>query len=256
MNPAISLCKSILKPALPFALIVAFCACKKETNPPPVATQFFFDKGFIFQEDFEPIATDWLYYNTDTVSTTVVKFIALDSSAISYTWTIESATYNTRDVRLNFPQEYLVSNRKLPISLSIRYKTESNIDTVKAFVKVLTFFNPCESKFNGIFKGSIDNASQTDSFRISTCAYNSLLADYSFYLENFQLGCGRYFDERPDSYVIGYKQILFSGLENFTCNSPTGIINLYNDSIVMIYRSFDNGMTEAPLDHVFRGVRK
>jgi len=256
MNMALSLGKFNLKASLLFAFILSFCACKKETDSTPIATQFYSDKGFVFQEDFEPIVADWFYYNTDTVSTTVVKFIALDSSAISYTWTIESVTYNTREVRVSFPQDYLRSNKKLPVKLSIRYKTLSNIDTVKSFLKVLTFFDPCESKFNGVFKGSTDNANQTDSFKISTCASDHLHTDYSFYLENFQLGCGRYFDEVPDSYNIGYKQILFSGQGNFICNSPVGIINIYNDSITINYRSFDNGMLEAPMDHVFRGVRK
>ena len=256
MRMAFCLSKSNLKTSLLLALVLIVYACKKDTYSPPVVTQYSFNKGFSFQEDFQPFVADWLYYNTDTVSTRVVKFLALDSSAFSYSWDIESATYSTREVRLVFPQDYLVSNKKLPIKLSIHYKTQSNTDTVKTFVKVLTFSNPCESKFNGIFKGSIDNASHIDSFRIGTCTNDRLHAGNSFYLENFQLGCGRYFDEWPDSYIIGYKQILFSGLDNFICNSPTGIINIYNDSIVMIYRSFDNGMTESPLDHIFRGVRK
>jgi hypothetical protein len=80
--------------------------------------------------------------------------------------------------------------------------------------------------------------------------------DKSFYLNNFQQACGRYFDELPDSYNIGYRQILFSGAANFICNAPAGIINLKGDSIQINYRSFDNGTLEAPLDHVFRGVRK
>ena len=165
---AFSLSKSNLKTLLLLAVVVIVYACKKETNPPPIITQFSFNKGFIFQEDFQPFVADWLYYNTDTVSTRVVKFIALDSSATSYEWAIESATYNTREVRLVFPPDYPVSNKKLPIKLSIHYKTQSNTDTVKTFVKVLTFSNPCESKFNGIFKGSIDKASHIDSFRIGT----------------------------------------------------------------------------------------
>ena len=256
MRMAFILSKSSLKTLLLLVVVLIAYACKKDSDSPPVATQYSFSKGFVFQEDFQPIATEWLYYNTDTVSTTVVKFVALDLPAVSYTWDIESATYNTRELRLSFPKDYLASNKRLIVKLTIRYRTQSNIDTVKSFVKVLTFSNPCESKFNGIFKGSIDNSSHIDSFRISTCTSDRLHAGNSFYLENFQLGCGRYFDEWPDSYNIGYKQILFSGLENFICNSPTGIINIFNDSIVINYRSFDNGMTESPLDHVFRGVRK
>jgi hypothetical protein len=235
--------------------MLAVCACKKEMSASKDG-QPFFDKGIAFQEDFEPISADWLYYNTDTVSSSVVKFIALDSSAVSYAWTIESATYNTKEVRLSFPQDYLLSNKKVTVKLSIRHRAASGADTVQSYVKELTFFNPCASNFNGIFKGRTDGGNQTDSFKIATCANDFLHPAYSLYLDNFQLSCGRYFDELPDSYHIGYKQILFSAKGDFLCNSPSGIMNIVGDSVYISYRSFDNGILEAPLDHVFRGVRK
>ncbi len=237
-----------------FVSMLMVFACKKEAHS-PAERYYGFDKGIVFQEDFEPLMIDWQYYNTDTVSTSVVKLIALDSTALSYQWTIEAATYNTREVRLRFPPDYSLTNRKLTIKLLIRYRTISNTDTVKSFEKVLTFFNPCVSKFNGIFKGTTDNGRHTDSFKIGTCTSGILHTGSNFYLENFQLQCGRYFDEQPDSYNIGYKQILFSATGEFLCNSPSGIITLYGDSICMRYRSFENGMLESPLDHVFRGFK-
>ncbi|MDN3656703.1 hypothetical protein QWZ08_13745 [Ferruginibacter paludis] len=230
-------------------------ACNKETHP-SANPRNSFNKGIAFQEDFEPIPADWLYYNTDTVASNVVKFLALDSSALSYTWTIESVTYQTKEIRLSFPREYLLGNKQIAVKLSIRYKTTSNTDTVKNFSKQLTFFNPCASQCNGIFNGTTDNGSHKDSFKIGTCASDPLHQVSGFYLENFQLGCGRYFDELPDSYNIGYKQILFSATGEFVCNSPSGLISIKGDSICISYRSFDNGMLEAPLDHVFRGIKK
>jgi hypothetical protein len=244
----------VLKTIIFSACIFVIYACKKESHP-PVNYENNFDKGIAFQEDFEPFPADWLYYNTDTVASNVVKFLALDSSAISYTWTIESVTYQTREIRLSFPREYLLSNKQITVKLSIRYKTTSNIDTIKNFSKQLTFFYPCASRCNGIFKGTTDNGSHQDSFKIGTCASDLLHPVAGFYLENFQLGCGRYFDELPDSYNIGYKQILFSATGEFLCNSPSGIISIKGDSICISYRSFDRGMLEAPLDHVFRGIK-
>jgi hypothetical protein len=182
--------------------------------------------------------------------------IALDSSAIAYMWTIGAATYNTKEVRLNFPPDYLRLSKQLYVKLTMRYNTTTHTDNVLTFVRQLTFFNPCESKLNGVFKGSTDDAPQTDSFEILTCTHNAQHPDNSFYLDNFQQGCGRYFDELPDTYNIGYRQILFSGAANFICNATSGIINIHGDSIRISYRSFDNGMLEAPVDHGFRGVRK
>lgn len=240
-----------------FVCLVALAAygCEKEQSASKV-DPFFYDKGIAFQEDFEPLATGWTYYNTDTVSTALVKFIALDPAAVSFTWTIESATYTTREVRLRFPLDYLFSGKTITVKLALRYTTSSNTTTGKSFSKLLTFYPPCASKFNGIFKGKTDGGNQTDSFRISTCANDFLHPAYSFQLYNFQLACGRYFDLLPDSYHIGYKQILFSSQGDFLCNSPSGIMSMYGDSILLSYRSFDNGLLESPLDHVFTGVRK
>ncbi|MEO7485980.1 MAG: hypothetical protein ABIU77_02730 [Ferruginibacter sp.] len=249
------LLKIVLQFSFCLVLMVALGACKKTTDVPP-AGEASSDKGVAFQEDFEPIPADWIYYNTDTVTTTVVKFIALDSSAIAYTWTIGAATYNAKELRLKFPPDYLLSNKNLPVKLTMRCKTQSHADTVKSYVKTLVFLNPCKSKFNCLFKGATDYGAQTDSFGISTCASDQLHPGNSFYLYDFQQTCGRYFDELPDSYNIGYKQVLFSGTGNFICNAPAGIINLQGDSIQINYRSFDNGLLEAPLDHIFRGIRK
>ncbi|MDB5279648.1 MAG: hypothetical protein JWR61_4603 [Ferruginibacter sp.] len=238
-----------------FACMMVNYACKKEIHP-AINFDNSFNKGIAFQEDFEPIAADWLYYNTDTVSSAIVKFIALDSSALSYTWTIEATTYNAQEIRLNFPRKYLLTNKQIPVKLAVRYTTVSKADTVKIFSKLLTFANPCASKCNGVFKGSTDDNSNPDSFQIGTCANDLLHPATGLYLENFQLGCGRFFDELPDSYNIGYKQILFSATGEFLCNSPSGIIAIYGDSICINYRSFDNGKLEAPVDHVFKGVKK
>lgn len=235
--------------------IFVMYSCKKETSS-VTACHCTLNKGIVFQEDFDPIPTDWTYYDTDTVSSTVVKFIAPDAAAFSYTWTIDSATYHASEVRLNFPMDYLLTNRKLLVKLSIKYKTGAAEDTVKSFERMLTFFNPCASKFNGTFIGKTDNGNTTDSFKIVTCSGDWLHPGYNFYLENFQQHCGRYFDEHPDSYNIGYKQILFSATGDFVCNSPSGMITVDGDSICMRYRSFDNGLLEAPLDHVFKGVKK
>lgn len=255
MNKACCFRSCCLK-SLPFvAMMLVIYACKKEI-PQPTIQAYAFDRGIAFQEDFEPTPADWLYYNTDTVSSNVVKFLALDSSALSYTWIIESKTYQTREIRLSFPSEYFLINKQIPVKLSIRYKTTSNTDTVKNFSKQLTFFNPCGSRCNGIFKGTTDNGSHADSFKIGTCARDLLHPIAGFYLENFQLDCSRYFDELPDSYNIGYRQILFSATGEFLCNSPSGIISIKGDSICINYRSFDNGFLESPLDHIFRGVRK
>ena len=155
-----------------------------------------------------------------------------------------------------FPAEYLSSNKQLPVTLSIRYKTPAAVDTSQSFFKMLTFLNPCQSKCNGIFKGFIDNTNHPDSFTINTCAGDLLHTEPGFYLENSQINCGRFFDELPDVYEIGYRQILFSGAGNWVCNAPSGIINVYNDTVMISYRSFENGLLESPSDHVFKGIRK
>jgi hypothetical protein len=108
-----------LKSMIFFILLIAVCACTKEGYSPslpihqPQVNDF--NKGFTFQEDFDHVVTDWVYYNTDTVSATMVKFIALDSSATSWQWTIGAATYTSREISLIFPAEYLVSNKQLPV---------------------------------------------------------------------------------------------------------------------------------------------
>lgn len=235
--------------------MVAVGACKKTTDTPPVE-EASAGTGFAFQEDFEPIPADWIYSNTDTLTTILVKFIALDSSAITYTWTIGAATYTAKELKLNFPPDYLLTNKNLPIKLTVRSKTQSHADTVKLYVKTLVYLNPCKSKFNGLFKGTTNYGAQPDSFVISTRATHQIHPGNSFYLYDYQQSCSRYFDELPDSYKIGYKQILFYGTGNFISNAPAGIINLHGDSIQINYRTLDNGLLDTPLDHVFRGIRK
>lgn len=67
------------------ALIVALLGCTKSSNrtsKPPDIEQNLFDKGIGFQEEFDYVVNDWAYYYTDTVSTTNVKFVALDSPIV------------------------------------------------------------------------------------------------------------------------------------------------------------------------------
>lgn len=259
MVEAFILYRRCLKIWLFLLLCCSSTSCKKESHSSPYIIQPAngnYDKGIAFQEDFAYTVPEWIYYNTDTVCTAIVKFIALDSPAVSYTWSIGNNTYTGRNLRLTFPDEYLLSGKQLPVTLAVRYKTHGEADTTRSFSKLLSFYDPCQSKCNGIFKGFTNNTNHPDSFTINTCATDHLHRQPAFYLENSQAGCGLFFDELPATYQVGYKQILFYGAETWVCNAPSGIIHLSNDTVTISYRSFDNGLLEAPSDHVFKGVRK
>ncbi|SEK53141.1 hypothetical protein SAMN04488505_101376 [Chitinophaga rupis] len=236
---------------LPAALLAFLLACSKpgDIPVPPLPPVDTFNKGISFEESFDHIADDWLYYATDTVCTTVVRFTALDSPVTRYEWQVGSGTYSKKQFELSFPGMFLTDGENIPVSLAITYRSAAGVDTTKTFHKTLHFFSPCNTAWNGTFNGITDNR-DSSIYIINTCAANAYYN--GLYLSDTYRHCARYFD----TYYTGYKRLLFRSGGTADCGAPNGEMYFIKDTLIINYQSYDDGLYQSPVAHVFKGLRK
>lgn len=120
-------------------------------------------------------------------------------------------------------------------------------------VKMKTFYNPCHSRFNALFKGYVDNnKSDTTSCVIETCSSDQ--SNAGLYLHIGTLSCGRYYSNVAD-YYLGFKQIVFNGGGNAECKSLGGRMLFKSDTLEITYHTFDNGFNLPSVTHVFKSIK-
>ncbi len=192
------------------------------------------------------IPDDWEFYDTDTLNTTAILFVAA-GHAEEYEWHIGSEILYGKSVfRRNFPRGV-----NIPIKLIARgvpdtacFPFDDGIDTVIRnlyVVRIMENYEPCKFEFE-LFSGNYigyntDNSLDTFKITIDAC-YPHHLDTKIFRLINLVPNCELIFNPSSVSYH-GYRQWLF-GHEpgHYDCLTPRGLARILgknNDSIRIEY---------------------
>ncbi len=192
------------------------------------------------------IPDDWEFYDTDTLNTTAILFVAA-GHAEEYEWHIGSEILYGKSVfRRNFPRGV-----NIPITLIARgvpdtacFPFDNGIDTLIRYLYVareMDNYEPCNFEFDlfsGDYKGfNTDNPADTFIITIDAC-YPHHFGFKIFRLINLPKGCDIIFNPDPST-LGGYRQWRFVTLSGYyDCLTPRGIARIYgknNDSIRIEY---------------------
>jgi hypothetical protein len=201
--------------------------------------------NFKVEEDFDYIVPFWKYYATDTVASTVLNFIALDSLCSKYNWTIGGGTYNARKFRLYFPPHFLTNSEVVDVTLTVHKKPDAlcfpKDDTIKTFTKKIYFTNVC----NGLYKASFYGYLEEDPVKKFTITIdpcytnrpdpnNPLITERVLKIDGFPQNCeGKNFIISYNNYLM-YRKFNFGGSG---CYFPggTGTVQGNNKTIIIEY---------------------
>jgi hypothetical protein len=241
--------KNLFILVLLLALII-LTGCQEKSNPvkpDPCEGKIPVSAEFHIYEQPGYIPDEWELYDTDTLNTTSILFVAI-GHADEYEWYIGSEILNGKSVfRQNFPRGV-----KIPIMMIARgvpdtacFPYDDGIDTLMRILyvnRIMENYVPCIFEFD-LFSGdytgyNLDNPKDTFTITIDAC-YPHRLDIKIFRLINLIPNCEIIFNPGVVSYN-GYRRWLF-GISSgyYECLTPRGIAKIYgrnNDSIRIEYK--------------------
>lgn len=186
----------------------------------------------------------WINYDSDTIATLDITFVADADNAIQYEWYIGSEIINTKTVtRKNFPRD-----QAIPITLVVRgtpntkcFPNDDGIDTVTRLIHTLSdFYKPaCSGRnvFGGKYFGyNIDEQTKPYTIELTECfPDSSRWNEKTIRLQNLTPNC----DISTWDFLLGtFKQIFLASYNNYAALTPNCFIRIYgsrSDSIEIRY---------------------
>ncbi|TAF76661.1 MAG: hypothetical protein EAZ53_03405 [Bacteroidetes bacterium] len=112
------------------------CSCNEDPKPNPCLGKTSLTAEFnIYEIPFNPFINygdgpeapknKWIYKDTDTTQKEHVKFVAKDTTADSYLWTIGAGVYTTTSVILDFSEATKNGAIKVDVSLKVTKKSDT-----------------------------------------------------------------------------------------------------------------------------------
>jgi len=242
-------------------MLVLLLSCCEEEEPDPCEALAPVTADFMILEDFYfDYPENWEPYDTDTVRSGRVVFMALEEGA-RYTWTLGAETIHERSfMRHSFPLNQ-------PIEVSLRVEKEPNTncfpedDGLDSLRRDFWYIGRCQAPdFDGEWEGVIDGDTARTIF-IETCAEYpdpSPSDDLALRIVNLVEGCD-VFNGFEIEYV-GFEKIYFKDTGIRNCLNPIGVARLHGpnkDSITIEYEiDAAVGDIDNTIQKTFQGKRR
>ena len=229
--------------ALLGSFMLSLEGCKDTTTSPvnPCEKEKALTANFKVEEDFDFVAPGWRYYATDTVSSTVVRFTALDSLCDKYEWKIGAGSYEKRSFKLYFPASFLNSEEVVEVTLTVHKsprKCFPKDDSIKSFTKAIYFANLCNGLYKASFNGYLEeDPSKKFTIKIDPCNMNRpnpdnpALIENAFRIDGFPQNCA------GKTYILSYNSLSMYRQFSFGgdgCYFPGGYGKIQNDKKTLI----------------------
>ncbi len=241
------------------SLIISLDGCGDEPKPDACAKEKPVSADFLIYETFGLTLDGWKYYDTDTIASFGVTFVALEKNA-TYEWTLGSETITTR----SFYRDTYPRGTTIDVSLKVTkspnkkcFPADDGIDFKERTFYTTTDFG-CSSRVNGTFRGANeDNPDNVYDITLTPCSPNpNPSREPSLRVTNLVPGCD--FFEFGNNH-IGYQQIGFAGTYGDVCQGIGGaakLDSLNNDKIVVSYSVWESPTSSKRLAKKFIGIRK
>ena len=240
-------------------------SCRPELPTPgpcagkaPVTADF-----HIYENLGTPYPDGWEIYDTDTIATSDVTFVALEEGA-EYEWTFLGTK---RITGKNFYQTNFPRGKLIKVSLRVAKAPDKTCFPLDSGVSIKTRkfyttpYGNCEHTlrhFKGRFRGyRSDNSDESVVLEIDPCFRppNQDPTDIAIYTRIIDLepGCDLY---RFGDNFWAYKQIYFR--HYWKCNRPVGIMRIHgisNDNLTIEYSIEKEPNSSERISKTFKGIR-
>jgi hypothetical protein len=242
-------------------LIIGLAGCGDNPKPDPCAKEKPVSADFFIYEAFQSGEGLWKNYDSDTVNSFGVSFVAKEKNA-TYEWTLGAETITTQSFyRENYPR-----GQSIEVSLKVTKKPSKACfpDDDGVDIRTRKFFTTknvrCDSKMNGTYRGAdADDPNNLRNVIIDVCYLNPIRPDIgvSLRMNNLAGGCDIFeFGE----YQPGYKQVGFGAPGGGTpCLIPVGLAkldSLNNNVITINYTVLINSNSSTFVKKKFVGKRQ
>jgi hypothetical protein len=242
--------------ALLGAFVFSLEGCGDEPKPDPCANEKPVTADFLIYEsagfDF------WKKYDTDTVASFGVNFVAVEKNA-TYEWTLGDETIATRSFyRENYPR-----GQSIDVSLKVTkapnkncFPLDDGVDFKERKFYTTSDFD-CSSLVTGTFRGSDEgDPNNTRDVTIIVCAPNpNPSKSSSLRVTDLVPGC----DFFEFAFVsTGYQQVEFAGTYGVVCNGLAGtakLDSLSNNKIIASYSVWESESSSNRIKKKFIGFR-
>lgn len=242
-------------------LMIGLDGCGDDPKLDPCAKEKPVTADFFIYETFQSGRDYWKSYDSDTVNSFGVTFVAKEKNA-NYEWTLGAETITTQSFyRENYPR-----GQSIEVSLKVTKKPNKTCfpDDDGIDSKARKFFTTknvwCDSKVNGTYRGAdADDPNNLRNITIDVCYLNPINPSFGVGLRivNLAGGCDLYdFGE----YQRGYMQIGFGAPDGGTpCLVPVGIAkldSLNSNNITIEYTRLVNSTSSIFIKKKFVGKRQ
>ncbi|MCZ8070763.1 MAG: hypothetical protein ACK5UP_15965 [Bacteroidota bacterium] len=247
----------VLLSVLLVIIIIGLDGCGDEPKPDPCVKEKPVSADFLIYESFGLALDGWKNYDTDTVASFGVVFLAVEKNA-KYEWKLGSETITTR----SFYRDTYPRGKSIDVSLKVTkspntkcFPTDDGVD-----FKERTFYATpdygCSSLVTGTFRGSDEgdpNNMRDVTFKV--CSPNPKpTKDPSLRVTNLVTGCD-FFEFAFEN--IGYQQVGFAGTYGTVCmlGGAAKLDSLSNDKIIVTYFIEESPTSTKVLQKKFIGLR-
>ena len=237
------------------------CTKDPDPEPDPCLGKNPVTADFHIYETFDtPYPKGWRLYDTDTVATVGVTFVALERNA-KYEWRLGIKTIKDK----SFYQENFPRGTRIPVFLKVIktpdndcFPEDSGIVTKTRWFYTTTYKTCQFPALKGHFRGyHSDNPDKLVTVEIDPCYQVEEdfmeIVTYTRML-NLEASCDLYkFDRKKKA----YKQVFFAH-GHYECNAPVGIIRVYgdnNDNLTVRYSIEKDPFSSERIFKTFEGTR-
>jgi hypothetical protein len=247
---------NLLLTGLLLGSILLIESCGDDPKPDPCAKEKPVTADFLI---YESAGFDsWKKYDTDTVASLGVNFVAVEKNA-TYEWTLGAETITSRSFyRENYPrgQSIYVSLKVTKAPSKNCFPLDDGVDFKERKFYTTSDFG-CSSLVTGTFRGSDEgDLNNTRDVTINTCSPNpNPSKPPSLRVTNLVLTC----DFFEFAFVsTGYKQVEFAGTYGDVCKGVGGaakLDSLNNNKLVVSYSVEESATSTKRIGKKFIGFR-